>query len=68
MSKTVAEAKKLLHKHNIRAVKPGQLHKISVQLNRSLMETLNIIAFLKSGGQGTGPFPYTQRALRGRFI
>lgn len=64
--KKVEEAKLLLKKYGLKSVKPVQLVQASKQLHKSLVETLQIIAFLKSGGQGQGPFPYTERALRGK--
>jgi len=67
MTKKVKEAKHLLDKYGIKAVKPTQLVKSSEQLNKSLIETLQLIAFLKSGGQGQGPFPHTLKALKGVY-
>lgn len=67
MSKTL-EAKKLLDRYNIKSIKPAKLALTSKQINKSLLETLQLIAFLKSGGQGMGPYPYTQRLLKGRFV
>ena len=66
--KKVREAKKILGRFGIRSVKPTQLARASDQLNKSLIETLQIIAFLKSGGQQSGPFPHTMRALTGKYI
>lgn len=66
MEKKVQDAKKLLDKYGLKKIKPMQLVQSSKQLNKSLLETLRTIAFLKSGGQGAGPFPYTTQALRGR--
>lgn len=67
MSKKIQEAKQLLDKYRIKAVQPMQLVRSSEQLNKSLVETLNIIAFLRSGGQGYGPFPHTVKALKGKY-
>lgn len=64
----ISEAKKILTKYHIKSIHPTQLAKASKQISKSLLETLQLIAFLKSGGQGMGPFPYTQRTLKGRFI
>jgi len=64
--KRVQEAKELLKKRGIKAIKPLQLAKASEQMGKSLLETLAIIAFLQSGGQGQGPFPFTERAIKGK--
>lgn len=64
----ISEAMSLLKKYNIKSIKPKQLVKASKELSKSLIETLQLIAFLKSGGQGMGPYPYTQRTLKGRFF
>jgi hypothetical protein len=61
------QAKELLKKHGIKSIKPIQLAKASQQINKSLLETLKLIAFMKSG-QGYGPSPHTQRALMGKFL
>jgi hypothetical protein len=63
---SVKEAKTLLQRYGLKSIKPIQLVQASKQLHKSLLETLEIIAFLKSGGQGYGPFPYTERALKGK--
>lgn len=63
-NKKVREAKLLLDKFGVKGIKPVQLVKSSQQLNKSLIETLQLIAFLKTG-QGQGPFPYTTQALKG---
>lgn len=64
MAKKVREAKMLLDKLGIKKVKPTQLVQAAKQLDKSLIETLQLIAYLKSGGQNAGPFPHTERALR----
>lgn len=65
-SKKTKEAQELLRRYGLKSIKPTQLVQASNQLHKSLLETLQIIAFLKSGGQGYGPFPYTERALKGK--
>lgn len=66
--KTAKEAKELLNKYRIRSIKPMQLAMASKQLDKSLIETLQIIAFMKGQGQGFGPFPHTMRALKGKYV
>ena len=69
MSKDLAEARKVLKANAIsnRSIKPSQLVTISHQLNKSLQETLNLIAFLKMNGQGYSPFPQTAKVLTGSY-
>lgn len=66
MEKKIKEAKHLLDKYKIKGIKPVQLAQSSKQINKSLLSTLQLIAFLRMGAQGQGPFPYTTRALRGQ--
>lgn len=66
MSNKVKEAKKLIDKYGLKRLKAPQLVQASTQLDKSLLETLQIIAYLKSGGQGAGPFPHTTEALKGK--
>ena len=68
MANKIKEAKELLEKHGLKKLKPNQLVQASQQMHKSLIETLQIIAFLKSGGSGYGPCPFTERALRGKRI
>lgn len=67
MSNQVKEAKKFLDKKGIKGIKPVQLSQAAKQLNKSLSETLKLIARLRSGGQGQGAFPETGRVLRKGF-
>jgi hypothetical protein len=66
MTNKTAVAKKLLDKKGIHSIKPIQLAQASTQLNKSLIETLRLIAHLKGGAQGGGPFPHTTFALKGK--
>ncbi len=69
MSKDLQEARKVLKKNAIssKTIKPVQLVNVSKKLNKSLDETLNLIAFLKMGGQGYSPFPQTAKVLTGGY-
>lgn len=69
MTKDIQAAKKLLQENAIsnKAVPPAQLVSASNQLGKSLQQTLNLIAFLKTNGQGYGPFPQTAKALTGEY-
>ncbi len=69
MSKDLQAARKLLKESAIsnKAIKPTQLVTISNQLGKSLMETLNLISFLKTSGQGYSAFPQTAKVLTGEY-
>jgi hypothetical protein len=66
MSNKTVQAKKLLDSYGISSIKPIQLSQAAKQLNKSLSATLRLIAELRSGEQGKGPFHHTKEALRGR--
>lgn len=65
----VTAAKKLLDEVGVspEAIKPIELSKAANQLNKSLRITLNLIAFLKTGGQAYSPFPQTAKVLTGEY-
>jgi len=63
-----AEAKELLDKYGIRKVSPDQLVANSNKLGKGLFETLRLIAFLRSAGQGYSPFSYTAKTLSGEYV
>jgi hypothetical protein len=64
---TIPKAKKLLDENNITSVAPTQLVMAADQLNKSLEQTLNLIAYLRSGGQGDSQFPETAKVLTGTY-
>lgn len=69
MTKDLAAARKLLKENAIsnQAIKPVQLVQTANQLNKTLSQTLNLIAFLKTSGQGYSPFPQTVKLLTGSY-
>lgn len=68
-AKDIRTASKLLKDKGLsrKVVTPQKLVRISDQLNKSLSETLNTIAFLKMQGRGFGPFPHTAKVLTGEY-
>ncbi len=66
----IKQAKQLLQQSGVSsdAVSPQQLATISDKLNQSLADTLNLIAFLKMGGSGFGPSPYTSKVVSGQYV
>lgn len=48
-------------------VSPQKLVKISATMQKSIDETLNLIAYLKTKGQGYSPFAQTTKALTGKY-
>lgn len=69
MTNDLQAARKLLKANAIsnKAIKPTELVQTANQLNKSLSETLNLIAFLKTSGQGYSPFPQTAKVLTGEY-
>lgn len=69
MSRSISDAKKLLKSNGIRAnaITPAALVGAANQLNKSLEATLNLIAFLRSGGQGYSQFPQVSKVLTGEY-
>jgi hypothetical protein len=67
--KDIAKAAKLLKDSGIspKAIPPVALVATANQLNKSLEQTLNLIAYLKSGGQGYSQFPQTAKLLTGEY-
>lgn len=65
----IASARKLLRESGIstQAIKPVQLVQTANQLNKSLIATLNLIAYLKTSGQGYSPFSQTAKVLTGEY-
>lgn len=66
----IKQAKQLLQENGVssKAISPQQLTSVSGQLNQSLEDTLNLIAFLKMGGSGFGPSPYAAKATTGEYV
>ena len=69
MKNSIAAAAKLLKNSGIspQAIPPTALVATANQLNQSLEQTLNLIAYLKSGGQGFSAFPQTAKVLTGEY-
>lgn len=69
MNRSIPAAKKLLQSSGIsnQAVSPVALVATANQLNKSLEATLNLIAYLKTGGQGFSPFAQTAKVLTGEY-
>lgn len=65
----VAKARQILKKKGISSnvVTPAKLVSLSATMQKSLDETLNLIAYLKTNGQGYGAFPQTSKTLTGRY-
>ncbi|MEQ8226712.1 MAG: hypothetical protein RIA64_01400 [Rhodospirillales bacterium] len=65
MRTDIEAARKLLEaKGLLRLIKPRKLVAAAKENDRSLSETLRLIAALHMGGQGQGPVPITERAIR----
>lgn len=67
MAKTLHKAKQILDNAGITSVTPAQLVASANELNKSLEQTLNLIAFLRSGGSGYSDFPQTAKVLTGSY-
>lgn len=69
MNRSITAAKKLLQSSGVssQAVSPVALVATANQLNKSLEATLNLIAYLKTGGQGFSPFAQTAKVLTGEY-
>lgn len=65
MKADITAARDLLEaKGLLRLIKPRQLVAAARENDRSLAETLRLLAALYMGGQGQGPVPVTERAVR----
>lgn len=67
MKPSIHKAKKLLDSSGITTVTPVQLVQSADELNKSLEDTLNLIAYLRSGGAGYSQFPETAKVLTGQY-
>ncbi len=69
MNRSISAASKLLKSNGIspQAIPPAKLVMTANQLNKSLEATLNLIAYLKMGGQGYSQFPQTAKLLTGEY-
>lgn len=67
MKPSIHKAKKLLDSTGITTVSPVQLVQSADELNKSLEDTLNLIAYLRSGGAGYSQFPQTAKVLTGQY-
>lgn len=69
MTRSIPAARRLLKSSGIspKAVSPVDLVTSANQLNQSLESTLNLIAYLKTGGQGFSPFAQTAKVLTGEY-
>lgn len=67
MKPSIHKAKKLLDSSGITTVTPVQLVQSADELNKSLEDTLNLIAYLRSGGAGYSQFPQTAKVLTGQY-
>ncbi len=66
----LATAKKILRNRGIsnNVISPARLLSLSTTMQKSLYETLNLIAYLKMQGHGYSPFPLTSKVLTGEYI
>ena len=65
----LANARRILKKKGVsdKTVTPRRLLTISATMQKSLDETLNLIAYLKTKGQGYSAFTQTSKALTGKY-
>mgnify|MGYP001572090303 CR=1 FL=1 len=65
----LANARRVLKAKGVspKLVSPQKLMKISATMQKSMDETLNLIAYLKTKGQGYGAFPQTSKTLTGKY-
>lgn len=67
MKASLAEARKILKAKAVKSVSPAKLVQTAQSIGKSLDQTLDLIAYLKTSGSGYGPSPVMQKILTGKY-